>query len=121
MKLQLKADLGLLLVTFFWGASILLTKVGLEGIEEYNLIALRFIIAFLLSGLIFYKHLFKIDFKTVKYAFILASVLFIVYIFATFGTKYTSVSNAGFLLCLTVIFIPILSAIFLKHIPKRKL
>ncbi|MEH7537546.1 EamA/RhaT family transporter, partial [Bacillus toyonensis] len=30
MKLQLKADLGLLLVTFFWGASILLTKVGLE-------------------------------------------------------------------------------------------
>ncbi|MFJ8218908.1 DMT family transporter [Bacillus cereus] len=120
MKLQLKADLGLLLVTFFWGASILLTKVGLEGIEEYNLIALRFIIAFLLSGLIFYKHLFKIDFKTVKHAFILASVLFIVYIFATFGTKYTSVSNAGFLLCLTVIFIPILSAIFLKHIPEKK-
>ncbi len=47
MKLQLKADLGLLLVTFFLGASILLTKVGLEGMEEYNLIALRFIIAFL--------------------------------------------------------------------------
>ena len=88
MKIQLKADLMLLLVTFFWGASILLTKLGLDGIEEYNLIALRFIIAFLLSGLIFYKHLFKVDFKTVKYAFILASVLFIVYIFATFGTKY---------------------------------
>ncbi|MEH6934025.1 DMT family transporter [Bacillus sp. JJ783] len=120
MKIQLKADLMLLLVTFFWGASILLTKVGLDDIEEYNLIALRFIIAFLLSGLIFYKHLFKIDFKTVKYSFILASVLFIVYIFATFGTKYTSVSNAGFLLCLTVIFIPILSAIFLKHIPEKK-
>ena len=80
MKTQLKADLMLLLVTFFWGASILLTKLGLDDIEEYNLIALRFIIAFLLSGLIFYKHLFKIDFKTVKYAFILASVLFIVYI-----------------------------------------
>ncbi|MBG9484990.1 hypothetical protein ABE52_23435, partial [Bacillus thuringiensis] len=63
MKLQLKADLGLLLVTFFWGASILLTKLGLDGIEEYNLIALRFIIAFLLSGLIFYKHLFKNLFK----------------------------------------------------------
>ncbi|PGZ06168.1 EamA family transporter, partial [Bacillus thuringiensis] len=29
-------------------------------------------------------------------------------------------SNAGFLLCLTVIFIPILSAIFLKHIPEKK-
>lgn len=64
--------------------------------QEYNLISLRFIIAFLLSGIVFYKHLIKIDFRTIKYAFILAVILFIVYIFATFGTKYTSVSNAGF-------------------------
>lgn len=120
MKIQLKADLMLLMVTIFFGASILLTKVGLDYIEEYNLIALRFIIAFLLSGIVFYKHLFKIDFKTVKYAFILATILFIVYIFATFGTKYTSVSNAGFLLSLTVIFIPVLSSIFLKQIPEKK-
>ncbi|HDX9589478.1 TPA: DMT family transporter [Bacillus pseudomycoides] len=120
MKLQLKADLMLLLVTFFWGASILLTKVGLTYIEEYNLIALRFIIAFLLSGIVFYKHLIKINFQTVKYAFILASILFIVYVCATFGTKYTTVSNAGFLMSLTVIFIPILSSIFLKQRPEKK-
>ncbi|MFB7641908.1 DMT family transporter [Peribacillus butanolivorans] len=120
MKIQLKADLMLLMITFFWGASILLTKIGLDYIQEYNLISLRFIIAFLLSGIVFYKHLIKIDFKTVKYAFILASILFIVYVFATFGTKYTSVSNAGFLMSLTVIFIPVLSSIFLKQRPEKK-
>ncbi|WJE50680.1 DMT family transporter [Bacillus cereus] len=120
MKIQLKADLMLLMVTFFWGASILLTKVGLNYMQEYNLIALRFIIAFLLSGIVFYKHLSKIDFRTIKYAFILAAILFIVYIFATFGTKYTSVSNAGFLMSLTVIFIPVLSSIFLKQRPEKK-
>ena len=120
MKIQLKADLMLLLVTFFWGASILLTKVGLNYMQEYNLISLRFIIAFLLSGIVFYKHLNKIDFRTIKYAFILAAILFIVYIFATFGTKYTSVSNAGFLMSLTVIFIPVLSSIFLKQRPEKK-
>lgn len=120
MKIQLKADLMLLLVTFFWGASILLTKVGLNYMQEYNLIALRFIIAFLLSGIVFYKHLIKIDFRTIKYACLLAAILFIVYIFATFGTKYTSVSNAGFLMSLTVIFIPVLSSIFLKQRPDKK-
>ncbi|PED05516.1 DMT family transporter [Bacillus pseudomycoides] len=120
MKIQLKADLMLLMVTFFWGASILLTKVGLNYMQEYNLIALRFIIAFLLSGIVFYKHLSKIDFRTIKYAFILAAILFIVYIFATFGTKDTSVSNAGFLMSLTVIFIPVLSSIFLKQRPEKK-
>lgn len=120
MRMQLKADLMLLMITFFWGASILLTKIGLNYVQEYNLISLRFTIAFLLSGIVFYKHLIKIDFKTIKYAFILASILFIVYIFATFGTKYTSVSNAGFLMSLTVIFIPALSSIFLKQRPEKK-
>ncbi|PEB53337.1 EamA family transporter [Bacillus pseudomycoides] len=120
MRMQLKADLMLLMITFFWGASILLTKIGLNSVQEYNLISLRFTIAFLLSGIVLYRHLIKIDFKTVKYAFILASILFIVYIFATFGTKYTSVSNAGFLMSLTVIFIPALSSIFLKQRPEKK-
>lgn len=121
MKIQLRADLMLLMITFFWGASTLLTKIGLNYMQEYNLISLRFVIAFLLSGIIFYKHLIKTDFKTVKYAFILASILFIVYVFATFGTKYTSVSNAGFLFSLTVIFIPVISSIFLKQKPEKKL
>ncbi|MBU8878868.1 DMT family transporter [Bacillus sp. FJAT-29790] len=120
MKMQLRADLMLLMITFFWGASILLTKIGLNYLQEYNLISLRFFIAFLLSGVVFYKHLFKTDLKTVKYAFILAVILFIVYVFATFGTKYTSISNAGFLFSLTVIFIPILSSIFLKQKPEKK-
>lgn len=120
MKLQHRADLMLLMITFFWGGSILLTKMGLDYLQEYNLIALRFIIAFLLSGLVFYKQLFKTDRKTVKYAFILSLVLFIVYVFATFGTKYTSISNAGFLFSLTVMFIPILSFVFLKQMPEKK-
>ncbi|WHY85739.1 DMT family transporter [Neobacillus novalis] len=120
MKLQLRADLMLLMITFFWGGSILLTKIGLDYLQEYNLISLRFTLAFLLSGIVFYKHIIKTDFKTVKYAFILSFILFIVYVFATFGTKYTSISNAGFLFSLTVIFIPILSSVFLKQTPGKK-
>lgn len=120
MKLQLRADLMLLMITFFWGGSILLTKIGLDYLQEYNLISLRFTLAFLLSGIVFYKHIIKTDFKTVKYAFILSFILFIVYVFATFGTKYTSISNAGFLFSLTVIFIPILSSVFLKQMPEKK-
>lgn len=120
MKTQLRADLMLLMITFFWGASILLTKIALYHMEEYNLISLRFMIAFLVSGIVFYKHLLKINFQTVKYAFILASILFFVYVFATFGTKYTSISNAGFLMSLAVICIPIISIIFLKQRPEKK-
>ncbi|MED3564008.1 DMT family transporter, partial [Bacillus xiapuensis] len=120
MKTQLRADLMLLLITFFWGSSILLTKIGLQYMQEYNLIALRFFIAFLISGIVFFKHLLKMNVQTLKYAFILACILFFVYVFATFGTKYTSISNAGFLMSLAVIFIPIISIIFLKQRPEKK-
>ncbi|HVI39039.1 MAG TPA: DMT family transporter [Anaerovoracaceae bacterium] len=120
MKTYLKADFMLLLVTMFWGASCLLTKIGLGGIQEFNLIALRFLIAFLLSAIVFWKKIRKLDIKTVKYASILSGILFAVYVFNTFGVKYTTVSNAGFLTCLEGVFIPIIAFFCLKQIPERK-
>lgn len=121
MKAQLKADLLLISVAMFWGASCLLTKIGIGEIKEFNLIALRFIIAFVLSSLVFIKKLKNIDLKTVKYAAILAVILFIVFAFMTFGVNYTTVSNAGFLTCLAGIFIPIISYVFLRQKQEPKI
>jgi drug/metabolite transporter (DMT)-like permease len=115
MRSQLKADLLLVIVAMFWGASCLLTKIGVGEIQEFNLIALRFIIAFVLSCLVFINRLKRVDFKTIKYAAILGTILFIVFVFMTFGVKYTTVSNAGFLTCLAGIFIPIITYVFLKQ------
>lgn len=121
MKKQSKADLMLFIVTLFWGASYLLIKISLSYMGEINLIALRFTIGFILSFIIFYKRILKVDFKTVKYAMILSSILFVDYIILNYGIKYSSVTNAGFINSLTVIFIPILSALFFKQKPEKQL
>lgn len=121
MTKQLKADLMLLIVTIFWGASYLLTKVGLNNLEPFNLTALRFVIAFCASALVFYKHILKLDMKTVKYAFVLALILFGVFISMTFGLEFTSATNAGFLASLTVVFIPIISGLFMNQKIEKKL
>jgi drug/metabolite transporter (DMT)-like permease len=118
---QVRADLMLLMITVFWGASYMLTKIGLGVLEPFNLTALRFVIAFFISAIVFYKHIFKTDMKTVKYALILALILFGVFISMTFGLEYTTASNAGFLVSLSVVFIPIISVVFLKHKIERKL
>lgn len=115
MRTQLKADLLLVTVAMFWGASCLLTKIGVGEIQEFNLIALRFMIAFILSSFVFRNRLKHVDYKTIKYAAILGTILFIVFVFMTFGVKYTTVSNAGFLTCLAGIFIPVISYVFLKQ------
>jgi drug/metabolite transporter (DMT)-like permease len=110
----------LLMITFFWGASYILTKLALDVLQPFNLTAVRFIIAFVVSALVFYKHILKSDKTTIKYALILAIILFGVFISMTFGLQYTTASNAGFLVSLTVVFIPILESLFLKQKIEKK-
>ncbi len=118
MNKQFKADFMLLVITVFWGISYVFTKVALEEVQEFNLIALRFILAFILAGTIFYRRIIKINFKTIKYAFILAIILFSVFVTMTYGVKYTSASNAGFLISLTVILVPAFSTLIFKQKPE---
>ncbi|MEW9674192.1 DMT family transporter [Ammoniphilus sp. 3BR4] len=121
MNIQLKANFMLLIVTIFWGSSYLFMKLGLVGIQEFNLIALRFGIAFILAGIVFHRRLLHADYKTIKYAFLLGSILFLVFSSITFGIKSTTASNAGFLVSLTVIFVPLLLAIFLRKMPEKRI
>ena len=120
MKIQSKADLSLIAITMFWGASCLLTKIGLSGLEPLTLMALRFLLAFVLSAAVFWRRIKASNWITVKYAAILAGILFTVFAFMTFGVKYTTASNAGFLTCLASVFIPIFAFLFLKQRPERK-
>ena len=55
MTKQLRSELLLLMITVVWGASYILTKIGLNTIEPFNLKALRFIIAFCVSAVVFLK------------------------------------------------------------------
>ncbi|SHI45601.1 DMT family transporter [Lutispora thermophila] len=120
MKKQMKADLMLLLITVFWGASYMLTKLGLGNLQPFNLTALRFIIAFVLSAVVFHKQVFSADKKTIKYSLILGMLLVGMFISMTYGLQYTTASNAGFLISLSVVLIPIISYLFLKqNIEKR--
>ena len=62
MNTQLKANFIMLIVTLFWGSSYLFMKMGLESIQGFNLVALRFGIAFILAGIVFYKRFIHINF-----------------------------------------------------------
>ena len=117
---QLKADFMMLIVTILWGTSYLFMKMGLDSLQVFNLIALRFGIAFILAGAVFYKRLIRINFKTFFYGFILGSILFLLISVVTIGLKFTSISNAGFLFSLSVVFVPLLLAIFFKTKPEKK-
>ncbi|UQZ36128.1 EamA family transporter [Paenibacillus sp. PK3_47] len=109
-----KVNLLVLLITLGWGFSYLFMKMGSDSMEEYNLLALRFGIAFLVTGSVFYKRLRKIGKSAVGYGAVLGAVMLGVCASIVFGLKTTSTSNAGFLVGLTVIFVPVLSVILFR-------
>ncbi|HWQ79029.1 MAG TPA: DMT family transporter [Anaerovoracaceae bacterium] len=121
MTKQMKADLMLLLVALFWGVSYWLMDISLAEVEPFTLNALRFLIAFFIAVVFAFPKLKSVNRATIKYSALIGFVLMIVYIGATFGVKYTLLSNAGFLCALTVVITPILAFIFLKQKPQKKL
>lgn len=110
----LKAELMLMAVTLFWGSSYLFMKMGLGTLGEFNLIALRFGLAFVLAALLFRKRLRSVDARTMKYGALLGFLLLGVFTCITFGLKTTTTSNAGFLVALTVVFVPLLEVLIFK-------
>ncbi|QZY53916.1 DMT family transporter [Crassaminicella profunda] len=117
MKKQTKADLLLILATFFWGSSYILTKFGLHELRPFHLTAMRFIIGFFIAAIGLYPHLKNTNRQTLKYAAIFAIILTMVFVTQAYGILYTTVANAGFLISLTVIMVPIISILFLREKP----
>ena len=120
MTKQTKADLALLIVTIIWGSSFVLTKNALDHLPTYNFLAIRFILAALISAAIFHKSMLKIDKLTLKYGIIIGFILFAGYAFQTVGLNYTTASKSGFITGFSVVIVPVLSALLLKQIPHKE-
>ena len=86
-----------------------------------NLNAFRFLLAFLVLAPIFRKKLRHISRATLTYSLIIGTLLVGVYAGATYGVANTSISNAGFICALPVVFTPLLDFLFNRRRPDRKL
>ena len=121
MTTQRKADIALVLVTMCWGVSYFLMDRALEEMDPFTLNAWRFLGAFAIALVISFPKLKTVNRITLKYSFFVGTALTLTYIGCTFGVRYTTQSNAGFLCAMTVIFTPILAFIFKRVIPDKKL
>ena len=121
MSKQRKADLALVLVTLFWGVSYYLVNLCLSELQPMNLNAFRFLLAFLVLAPIFWKKVRHASRATLKYSVIIGTLLVGVYAGATYGVANTSISNAGFICALPVVFTPLLDFLCNRRRPEKKL
>ena len=99
----------LILTTFFWGGSFLFSKIGLREIPPQLFVFTRFTLATLIMLLVFGRRLGALNRGILKRGMIVGMALGLTNITFVYGVQGTSISRAGVLNNLFVLFIPIIT------------
>jgi drug/metabolite transporter (DMT)-like permease len=118
---QKQANLILATVSMGWGTSYIFMKLLVDTVSPLTIVALRFGIAFIVMMTIFYKKIFRIDVKTIKFSAIVGALLCGIFFALLYGMKDTTASTAGFLTSTTVILVPILQTFITRKMPSIKI
>jgi drug/metabolite transporter (DMT)-like permease len=114
------ADLSLLFVAIIWGSTFIIVKQSVENIPVFSFLFMRFALAGMLLILINTPKLKAIDKGVLADGVMLGMALFLAYAFQTFALTATSASITAFITGLFVVFVPVLSSVFLRKLPRQE-
>ena len=114
------ADLSLLFVAIIWGSTFIIVKQSVEYIPVFSFLFMRFALAGMLLIFINAPKLKAIDKGVLTDGIMLGIALFLAYAFQTFALTVTSASITAFITGLFVVFVPVLSSVFLKKLPRQE-
>lgn len=116
MKLaeKYKYTLCLVSVAAFWSTSYGLSKICQEYANAYTLLTFRFLGAFLITFPILYRSLVPFQRKEILRAAQLGALMFLTCLSMVLGVKSTTATNAGFIVGMSVVFVPVILRILYK-------
>lgn len=119
-----RADLALTLIAIVWGATFVMVKQALHEISILYFLALRFGLATLSMLALFLPAFRKMSAPAFWRGFrggaVAGGFLSSGYVLQTFGLKYTSASNSGFLTGLYVVLVPLIGAAVFRRWPQTR-
>jgi drug/metabolite transporter (DMT)-like permease len=104
----------LILTTLFWGGSFLFTKIGLREIPPPLFVFTRFTLATVIMLIVFARRLPSLNRDILRRGLIVGIALGLTNISFVFGIQGTSISRAGVLNNLFVLFIPLITKLAWK-------
>ena len=100
--------------------SYLFSKMILEGMGVFNLLGVRFALAFALLAVLFLKRLKRLDRKSAAAGAVMGCMFFLVMTAELNGLKRTASGNTAFLENTAIVIVPLLQAVLGRRLPKRK-
>jgi len=107
-----RADLALCFCSLIWGATFVVVKDALADVSVFVYLAVRFGLAAVLMGILFWRSLRETNLRTVWAGAQIGFLMLGGYVFQTSGLKYTTPSKAAFITGSSVVLVPILLAAF---------
>ncbi len=105
---------GLILVTVIWGGGFVASDMALESMRPFQIMAVRFLLAAVLMGLISIKSLKGITKAEVMAGGLMGVALFTGFALQIVGLQYTTPSKNAFLTALNVVIVPFIAFLILK-------
>ncbi|WCK54465.1 EamA family transporter [Aneurinibacillus sp. Ricciae_BoGa-3] len=115
------ADISLLLVALIWGSTYSISKDIVATIPVFEFLFIRFTLTVLLMLPFTVRLVWRATAATWINGLIFGLFLLIIYSLETFGVVYTSASNAGFIISLCVVLVPIVDSIVYRKLPRISL
>jgi len=113
-----QGELLLTAVIIARSTSFLCSKLVLESMGPFTLMAVRFLLAFALLAVIFYRRLSNLTVGTLWRSFVLGVSFFAVMTAELYGLRSTDSSTTSFLENTAIVFVPLLEALLLRRAPR---
>ena len=105
-KREILADSLLLLTALIWGCAFAVVKNALDSFPPGAIIAMRYLIAAAITGILFRRHLKELTRGDVARGALVGMLLFGAYIVQTTGLQYTTAGKNAFLTTVYVLLVP---------------
>lgn len=115
------AELLLAALIIARSTSYLFSKVTMNQLDPFNLLAIRFLFAFVVLAVIFRKTLMKVKPHTVWRGMALGAAFFACMSAELFGLKETDTSTCAFLENTAIVFVPLFEAALHRKLPGKRI
>jgi len=115
MSQRLRADLALAICTLIWGATFVVIKAALADISVMVYLSVRFGLAALIMAALYWRTVRTLTISAVGAGAQVGCFMFAGYLFQVFGLRLTTPSKAAFITGISVVFVPIILAVFARR------
>lgn len=115
------ADISLLLVALIWGTTYVASKDVVSNVPVMQFLFIRFLLTAIIMLPLTFEAIRKANRATWTTGTIFGLFLFAIFTLETYGVANTSASNAGFIISLFAVMVPLLQSIAYRKRPKLTL